>query len=356
MPETNFPKPRILQHDFEGGSDIVSWFQTKDASDSFSDIPQLPETLTTGTTVAICTYKRAASLKRALDSIAIQDDRPSQLIIVDASPDQDTETVVREHVDLARLADNTLYFRVTDGLRGLTRQRNFSMRFVTSDLVVFFDDDVVLQSDCLREMARVHRDQGERVAGVAGSTPEHTESPTRLWKIRKLLHIVPDLRPGSYSASGMSVPWFVKPGTDDLTEGDWLPGYSMMWKTKHARELGFCESFDSYAQSEDLDFSLRMRDKGALVLAGPAHLQHLPDPSGRPNHFKLGYMAIHNRYHIFKRTYPDRGWADNTQFIYTWTMDSVLHARGLVIPSQSAATLKHLAGRMKALFHAITGK
>lgn len=355
MVDIEHSKPKILQRDFEAGEDIVSWFRTNGDSDDIATVGQLPHSLVEGTTVAICTYMRAVSMKRTLDSLARQDMRPAQLIIVDASPTDETENVVRHHECLNKIAENVIYFRVTGGLKGLTRQRNFSLRFVNSDLVVFFDDDVVLESDCLREMTRVHREEGDRVVGVGGTTHDRTDQPTRLWRVRQALRIVPNLRPGTYSSAGMSIPWFVTPSVEK-TEGDWLPGYSMMWKTKPARELGFCESFDSYGQSEDLDFSLRMRQHGVLVMAGLAHLQHLPDPSGRPNHFKLGFMAIYNRFFIFKRAFPDRRWSDTCQFIYTWSMDSLLLGRGLFSPRSTMDTIRHLAGRTKGAWFSVLGK
>src|SRR5882672_2987755 len=104
-----------------------------------------------GLTVAVCTYRRPASVTRFLTSLALQERIPDRLVIVDASPDSDTEAAVRRH-PAAAAVNETRYVRVSGPLRGLTRQRNVALRLVETDLVAFFDDDVVLLAGCLAEL------------------------------------------------------------------------------------------------------------------------------------------------------------------------------------------------------------
>jgi GT2 family glycosyltransferase len=146
----------------------------------------------------------------------------------------------------------------------------------------------------------------------------------------------------------MSIPWFAG-CVEALAEGDWLPGCAMMWKTAPARDLGFHEGFAGYAQGEDLDFSLRARRRGTLVMAGRARLQHLHETSGRPDHFRLGYMAIYNRYQIHRRGLSDRSWRDVVWFVYAWTLDTLMLCRNLLFPKRWAPTFRHLAGRLVAV-------
>src|SRR5262249_8603319 len=120
----------------------------------------------TGVAVVVCTQQRPQSLKRLLDSLAAQDRRPDELIIVDASEDDATEERLVQHPRIADIADRCLYVRVSNSLKGITRQRNFALNWVTTDLIVFFDDDVELMPHCLREMERVHCEADQPVAGV----------------------------------------------------------------------------------------------------------------------------------------------------------------------------------------------
>ena len=307
-----------------------------------------------GVAVAICTQQRAESLKRFLTSLAAQDRRPNELIIVDASEDDATKQMLDQFGSIASIADRFLYFRVSGHLKGITRQRNFALSAVTTDLVAFFDDDVELMPGCLREMERVHREAKQPVAGV-GAFMRNQAWPLAdswVWRARRRLRLVANLKPGSYHRSGISIPWNL-PSLDGLIEGDWLPGCAMMWKTAVAQEVGFYDGFGGYAQGEDLEFSLRARQHGKLFVSGAAHVIHYYESSGRPQHFTKGYMSIYNRFQIHRRTLPDRSWRDIAWFAYALALDTLLLGRYIVVPSQWNAILLQITGRLKAVYDII---
>lgn len=307
-----------------------------------------------GLAVIICTYQRPQSLARFLESLATQNFRPQQLIIVDASQDHDTELMMQQYERPDNLADQCLYFRVTGPLRGITHQRNFGLGWVTSDLVAFFDDDIILLPNCLREMERTYRQAGD-IVGV-GAFMRNQAWPIEdswVWQARRRLKLVPDLQPGRYHRSGISVPWNLTSSVG-LTEGDWLPGCAMLWNTAIARETRFYEGFAGYAQGEDLEFSLRMRARGRLVVSGAAQVVHMYEQNGRPDPIKKGYMAIYNRYQIHRRAVPNRTWRDIAWFSYALALDTLLLARFVIVPEQWGAILLQIAGRMKAVYAIIS--
>jgi GT2 family glycosyltransferase len=280
---------------------------------------------------------------------------------VDASPNSNTERILEARDDLERLADHVLYIRVAASLRGLTKQRNLALRYVGTDLVAFFDDDVVLRVGCLAEMVRIHRLCGRTAIGVGSFSANHVAFPPLLWQLRRRLRMVSGLQPGRYCRSGMSIPWswsFVtaRHAGDMPVEGDWLPGYAMSWKTDEARTAGFDEHCGGYGQGEDLEFSLRLGKRGKLLMTSEALVNHLEEPTGRPAQFALGYMAIYNRYRIHRRALADRNWRDVAWFAYAWSLDTVMLSRGLFQPRSSAPTLAHLAGRAKAACDIVTGR
>jgi GT2 family glycosyltransferase len=352
-----------VQYTFEPSSYLplehaVTWCRRKDGGDALEPPVEAADPLVQGCSVVICTYKRAASLSRLLDSLLAQSRKPDQLIIVDASPDEETEQVVRNHQYIENLANKLLYFRVSGPLKGLTRQRNFALRWVNSDLVTFFDDDIILLPDCLRNMENSHRLLGDQVMGVGAFIQNQDLSwPLVLsWRIHLLLRMVPELQPGRYYRSGISTSWSFLSPTEELVEGDWLPGCAMMWKTAVAREVGFYDGFYGYAKGEDLDFSLRARRKGKLVMAGAARVLHLTDPDGRPDPFRLGYMEIYNKYYIHQRAILDRTPRDTAWFIYAWTLETLLLARHLLLPSRWVSTFRQMAGRLKAAYDIMRGR
>jgi GT2 family glycosyltransferase len=306
--------------------------------------------VTTGLTIVICTYRRAASLARFLESLRRQDALPQTVVIVDASPDDETQRLISEGAPALDSAYCFLYLRVRGRWKGLTRQRNYAVRWVGTDLLAFFDDDVVLMPGCLAEMLKIHREPGSGVVGVGAVV--HNEGPVPrarpLWRLRRRLGIVTSLEPGRYSRSGMSTPWGALPAETAPLEGDWLPGCGMMWKTATVAELGFNDAFEGYSLGEDVDFSLRARQKGKLIMAPRARLQHLQPVGGRPDGFQLGYFTIFNRYQVHRRGLPDRKWSDVLAFAYAWSMDSLILVRHLAFPQRARPMFDHLRGRLRA--------
>lgn len=314
------------------------------------------DTLEPGLTVAVCTYKRAQSVARFLNSLQDQEHKPHTLIIVDASPDDATQQAIRNYEDIEQLAGCLLYFRVTGQLKGLTRQRNFALRRATTDLVAFFDDDIVLLPGCLNEMEMVYRSSESGIAGVGGFVQNESSDVALSWRLQLALGMISSLQPGKYHRSGNITPWsFLRP-TSETVEGDFLPGCAMLWKTVIAREVGFNDSFDRYALGEDLDFSLRASRKGKLVVAGAARILHLHEQSGRPDPFRLGYMEVYNRYHIQRRGLKDRTWRDVARFAYAWLMDTLLLARHLLFPPRWSLIVRQIAGRLKAAMDLARGR
>jgi GT2 family glycosyltransferase len=314
--------------------------------------------LTPGCTIVICTYRRPESLARFLDSLPRHGGVPEAVVIVDASPDEETQRLVSRDSSLESRTGCVLYLRVCGRWKGLTRQRNFAVRWVQTDLLAFFDDDVVLLPGCLSEMQRVHRALGAEVAGVGAITDNERPEPRRrrLWRLRRLVGIVATLEPGRYSRSGMSTPWGALPAETAPLEGDWLPGCGMMWKTATVAELGFNDAFEGYSLGEDVDFSLRARRRGKLVMAPAARLLHLQPKEGRLDGFKLGYLTIYNRYEVHRRGLANRSWRDVVAFAYAWSMDTLMLLRHLAFPQRARSTLKQLRGRLHAARDLLTRK
>ena len=158
-----------------------------------------------GCSVLVCTRDRPALLERFLGSLALQSPTPYSLIIVDASGDQRSREVLERHPRRDELAGWVRYLRVDASLTGVTRQRNLGLRLTTTDLVAVFDDDIVLEPGCIAAMEQAHRaDPG--LAGVGAFIANEQDPPSLMWRLRRLLLIVPTLAPGRYFDSGVSTP------------------------------------------------------------------------------------------------------------------------------------------------------
>jgi GT2 family glycosyltransferase len=299
-----------------------------------------------GCAVAVCTYKRPETVVRFLESLATQDQLPEQLLVIDASPDDATEQALHGYAWFELAAKRVDYLRVTGPLAGLTAQRNVALRYAITDLIAFFDDDIVLLPGCLAAMQRAHHEHPGLVVGAAAVLLNEQEPPPPLWRVRAALRIVPTLRPGSYTRSGFQIPWRFLPLTEEVVPGDWLPGGATMWRTALAREVGFHEGLDGYANGEDLEFSLQMGSRGRTVLVGAARVLHLQEWSGRPNDRQMGYMGLRNQFYIHQTCLPGRERRDTAYFIYGYGLDTLVRLLALLRPGNVRVRWEFLLGRL----------
>lgn len=299
--------------------------------------------------VAVCTYRRAASLTRFLDSMTAQEVFSRQLVIVDASPDDETERAVRAHKGIADRVASLLYTRVRGELKGLTRQRNFALRRVETPWVAFFDDDIVLLPGCFRAMLQAVRGNVADIVGVGCLIVNDREKPKLLWRTRRALGVVSTLRPGRYCRSGMSIPWAFLGVDTGVFEGDWLQGGATMWRTASAVQTGFNQSYSGYSHGEDLEFSLRVRRFGRLVTAAEARVLHLQEAGGRPSAREMGYMTARNAYDIHRRLLPGRRRRDAAWFVYAFGVDALVRGLKLAWPRGFRTRWGFISGRFAFL-------
>lgn len=335
--------------------DVRDWMRFESGHLS-SQPPAVPgSSMREGVTVAVCTFQRAASLLQMLESLPSQTLRPQRLIIVDASPDDETREAVAGFQQHAAIADEVIYFHVEGAFKTLTCSRNFALEWIDTDLMVFFDDDVVLEPDCLAEMVQPLRARPD-VVGAGGYATNYTKSPSSYWQLRRLIRVVPDLKPGQFCRSGIATPWSFLPQNEDWVEGQWLAGFAMMWRTHLARQVRFNEGFGGHSTGEDVDFSLRMARCGRLVVAGKARLLHLTDTGGRPNTYRMGYTGIRNSYDIHRRCLPHRTWRDGAWFAYAYGMDAAMRSLNLLTPGDRRRRWDFLRGRMHFLAEILSGR
>ncbi|MEP7207736.1 MAG: glycosyltransferase [Casimicrobiaceae bacterium] len=99
----------------------------------------------------VCTYNRAASLQRTLDSLAAQAVRTGidwEVLVVDNNSKDDTAGVVRRFVASFPRARYAFEER-----QGLSFARNRGIELATGALILFTDDDVTPESDWVQ---RIH--------------------------------------------------------------------------------------------------------------------------------------------------------------------------------------------------------
>ena len=273
-------------------------------------------------TLIICTYKRAQPLLKLLLSVKEQTLYPTEILIVDGSPDDLTNDML-----LQNTFEKIKYFKVSEKERGLTKQRNFGIARVQdeSEIVCFLDDDTILESNYFEEIIKVFSENKDCV-GVGGVAVNENRwfvanhdvkynskhffqmegyvlKESLRNKIRNYFGLHSDKKPGvmpEYS----HVRTCGYPLTGKNYEVDLLIGMSMSFRKQIFDTLRFSTYFEGYGLYEDADFSLRALRYGKNYICTKARLGHYHDAAGRPNKYDYGKMVVRNGYYVWRVKYP----------------------------------------------------
>ncbi|HEY7863439.1 MAG TPA: glycosyltransferase, partial [Thermoanaerobaculia bacterium] len=237
--------------------------------------------------------------------VAALPDPPAEVVVVDGSPDEESEARLRE------LGTSPLPFflRYVRSAPGLTRQRNVGIDACRGELVFFLDDDTRPEPGYFREIQTLfRRDTPRHVGAVAGSVVNEMGRPLDLrWRLRFLLGLAPrSLESGRWDTIASSVPRSLVTPFSGARETDILPGCAMTFRREVFATDRFSLFFQGYAQGEDLEMSMRVRRRWKILWSGDARVVHDHAPGGRPASFDKGRMEVRNRHFIWRRHSPSR--------------------------------------------------
>jgi GT2 family glycosyltransferase len=242
--------------------------------------------------LVICTRNRGQSLAGTLQSWADQTVRP-RAWVVDSSDGDSTEVLVRSLA--ATLPTGALTYLGT--LPGLTRQRAAGVAAVPSDVNVvhFVDDDVRLAPGYFSGIETVFATTAN-VIGVGGLITNVRIPPARPLGDFFLLT---GKRQGSVLASGVVTP--VGNAVAPL-EVEWLSGCSMSYRRSLFARQPFDLRLVGYCAGEDVEFSLRARRYGRLLVTPAARLEHHWALGGRPEGADLHRLYMIQRHRLTRES------------------------------------------------------
>jgi len=200
--------------------------------------------------VIVPTRNRTRDLVNLLDSLRNQTRLPDELIVVDASDNDDTENMLAEQGN--QLPFDVVYQRASPGS---ARQRNIGFGLSRVRYLFFFDDDVVLEPEYVRIIYDTFLEHGQgQLGGVTGRIANIKESPKAWERIFKRLFFLSDFGQGKVKLSGFpSLRIGEKPASVEL-----LSGCNMVYPRKVFSQFLFDEALTGYSYMEDVDLSLRV--------------------------------------------------------------------------------------------------
>src|SRR5271170_7932958 len=109
--------------------------------------------------IIVPTWKRVEALARTVASLSKQDLLPVELIVVDASPDDSTKDMLTACEELLRDRGCAVVWQPA-AVVGAAAQRNQGAKLARETIVGFFDDDILLEPDCIARLWRALQSDG----------------------------------------------------------------------------------------------------------------------------------------------------------------------------------------------------
>ena len=261
--------------------------------------------------ILISTKNRFQDLKECVVSLLALSIKPDEVILVDAGDTNKSREMVEKL--LMDTGISLTYHRqnVIDGKIKKTMAWNRAVKTALGDIIVFLDDDVVLEKDYLSQLLKAYRENTiPGVVGVTGYTKnphnEKQKSPM-LSSLKKSLYkcfllyrddgggrIQPSGFPAYSSAKNAIIPVAV------------MPTCNMSVKKEVFGEFVFDEWFHGYSYQEDDDFTYRVSRNHKFLYTPFAELTHKTSPAARDNAEKVEAMKALNHFYFFRKNISER--------------------------------------------------
>jgi GT2 family glycosyltransferase len=204
-----------------------------------------------------------------LASLRAQATMPLEVVVIDQStPAYDLEPFPElVHVHAPQLG-------------GLTAARNAGIDRARGDVVLFFDDDIVLRSDCVREIARAFAERPDVVGAQCAVHNPWDDAPLSLYDVSTRIFEHGFFNPRPRYRNRERIPRLID-------------GLASSYRRALFAHERFDEGLPGYGLAEDWDFTKRASRYGALTYVATARVDH--EHSAKNRHDASAYARLRRR-------------------------------------------------------------
>jgi glycosyltransferase involved in cell wall biosynthesis len=248
----------------------------------------------------IATRNRAIVFDRTLRSLRTQSGLPQELIVVDASIDEETRRVVARYSAQVKDKGCRVIWQPA-AARGAAVQRNQGVALATQRLVCLVDDDILFEEHCLVRLFRA-LDSDPGLGGVSALiVNQHFSPPGRVSRI--MYRLMAGRAEASYAGKVLGPAVNIWPEDhDDLPEVvpvEWLYTTCALYRRQLLPAPPFDAFFTGYSIGEDLTLSLRVGKISRLANVRHARIFHDTQPGDHKNDpVALSRMHLVNRHYV----------------------------------------------------------
>ena len=260
----------------------------------------------------IPTRDRPEPLRRTLGSLATQDPLPAELILIDASGDDASHNVANGFG--VAFAGRGCAIRWEAALIvGAAPQRNQGVKLATQPVIAFFDDDIVMEKNCLASLHEALMSDA-RIGGVnAMITNQRYFPPGRLSRL--MFRLMRGRAEPSYAGCLLGPAINILPedreGLPQIVPVEWLNTTCTLYRREALPDPPFPGFFSGYSLMEDVALSVRVARDWKLANVRTARIFHDSQPGAhKDNVAAVSKMELVNRYYVMTSVLERRRAAD----------------------------------------------
>jgi glycosyltransferase involved in cell wall biosynthesis len=243
------------------------------------------------------TRNRAVSLCAMLNSLAQQQVQPVEIIIIDASDNEESQKLCEGKI--LNLDSSFIYHKATE--MGAATQRNQAMRFATQDFIWLIEDDISFEKDCLERLWQALQSDSQ-VGGVnAMITNQKYLPPGKVTShlFRFLYGCYQTSYAGKCIGPALNLLPEDNPSLPEVVPVEWLNTGCTLYRREALPDPLFPPIFTGYSLMEDVTLSLTVGKKWKLANARTAKIFHDSQPGDyKSNPEALAKMELINRHFV----------------------------------------------------------
>jgi glycosyltransferase involved in cell wall biosynthesis len=242
-------------------------------------------------TIILPTLNRPELVRGFLACVEKQTLLPYEVIVVDQSDNRATGDLL-DIWSSKRIVKKYIYREI----KSLVLARHAGLDACgETDLVVFFDDDVILDRRFCEEMVEVFlEDKNNKYAGGMGKVYGCIYKP----KPFQSFFLMPHEGSGCFLPSGVQTfPYWKK----EFSETEFLPGGCTFWRRKIIQKYRFDERLSGLGLGDDVDISYRIARDYKLFFQPKAVCYQIDNPPGKSSGRKYRKAWVQNMFYLAQK-------------------------------------------------------
>jgi len=249
--------------------------------------------------VVICTLNNLEGIEKCITSITLQTLKPDEVIIVHGNIDREMEESITKRIQPI-LQSNLITLKYIKTIRSLIIQRNIGIDNASSDVIIFLDDDVILDKNYFYYLLEAYQSKwGESLGGIQGTIIESLgDKPWHPKEVYKKIFLL-----STMTGSGRLLP-SVNPSfcgnPKEIKKVAIFNGCMMSFRRDVLLENRFDTNLKEFWACDDIELSYRISRKYHLYQTPFAQLHHMPSSLSYEGHIKIARMFVFNRFYVFR--------------------------------------------------------